>query len=415
MKSFSGDLLFMGKKEALAFLGKLQAKGIRLGLGRLEVFLPLINSPEEKFKSVHVTGTNGKGSTAAMIASILQQAGYKTGLYTSPHLLKLNERIQVNGKQITDKRLFGIVNELKKEYEDCREELTFFEYITAVAFRYFAEQKVDFAVVEAGMGGRLDATNVIMPLVSVITNVEREHQQHLGKTAQAIAKEKAGIIKEHIPVVTAEWKKTILKIFKKKCKENKSKLVVVKKPFKGRLGLLGSFQRWNAATAVAVAKELQKQGVLISEKAIREGLANAKWPGRFQIAKKNPTVIFDCAHNPACAFVLSKAFKEQFPGKRALLVIGISEDKNAAGMAKLLKPIAERVFVTAAKHRAMEPKKLANQFQRLSTETEIVQGVGNAVRNAIKSAAKSDVVLVTGSCFVVGEAMKLLKQGVEYF
>ncbi|MBN2067483.1 MAG: hypothetical protein JW744_03375, partial [Candidatus Diapherotrites archaeon] len=258
------------------------------------------------------------------------------------------------------------------------------------------------------MGGRLDATNVLEPLVSIITNVEREHQQYLGKTRGKIAFEKAGIIKGHIPVVTAEWKKPVLRVFEKKCKEAGARLSVVRQPYAGKLALLGSFQKWNAATAVAAVKELQEQGIAISEKAVQEGLSSAKWPGRFQVVRKKPAVVLDCAHNPACCVVLAKAFKEKFPGKKALLVIGVSNDKNAGEMAKRLAPIAGRVLATGARHRALQPEKLAGQFKALSVETGAVHGVGTAVKRAVREAGPDGIVLVTGSCFVVGEAMQAL-------
>ncbi len=397
----------MDKKQAFAFLDELQGRGISLGLSRIRKFLLFIGSPETRFRSVHVAGTNGKGSTAAMIESILREAGFKTGLYTSPHLVRFNERIQVNGRQISDKRLVELIAKLKAKMQKSKIGLTYFEFVTTLAFKHFANCRVDFAVVEVGMGGRLDATNSVKPAVSVITNVEREHEEHLGKTRRKIAAEKAGIIKKHVPVVTAEWKKPILRVFNEKCNAKNAKLVVVKSPFKGRLGLLGSFQRWNAALAIAAARELQKQGIEIDEKAIQKGLAKAEWPGRFEIVHKNPTVLLDCAHNPACCVVLSRAFKQAFPGKKCLLVFGASSNKNVARMAKLLSPLARKVFVTAAKYRAMPPKMAVACFG--SADVEVVAGVGKALKKALSSAKKSDVVLVAGSCFLVGESIQALK------
>ncbi len=399
----------MRKEQALAFLNKLQGRGIRLGLERIDKFLHAIGSPEKRFKVVHVAGTNGKGSTAAMIESVLRKAGYRTGLYTSPHLVRLNERIQVSGRQVSDRQLFKLVGELKNEMERSRINLTYFEFLTALAFKHFANCKIDFAVVEVGMGGRLDATNVVKPLVSVITNIEKEHEQFLGTTVERIAAEKAGIIKRSVPVVTAEWKNPVLNVFREQCRKKNAKLVVVKKPFQGKLGLLGFFQRWNAATAIAAVKELRKQGFAVREKAIADGLEAVKWPGRFEVVKRKPAVVLDCCHNPGCAFVVAKAFREAFPGKKAILVIGVSSGKNIGGIAALLSPIAGSVIATEAKFRAMSAERIKKQFEKDGLEAAIVLNLPDAVKRAIGAAGGNGIVLVTGSCFVVGEAMPLFQ------
>ena len=365
----------------------------------------LAGGPHGKFRSIHIAGTNGKGSTAALIERILRESGFKTGLFTSPHLIRINERIQVNGGQISDNDFAELVSETRVQVEKFKIPLTYFEFLTAMAFNHFASKKVDFAVVETGMGGRLDATNVLRPLVSVITNVEKDHEGHLGNTFEEIAAEKAGIIKEGIPVVTAEWKEPVLDILRKKALEKNTLLSIVGEEFRGGLGLLGSFQRWNAALALAAVKELQKQGVEISDRAVQGGLMKALWPGRFQILQKKPTVVFDCAHNTGCCFVLAKAFKEMFPAKKALLVFGASSNKNAEKMASLLSPIAKKVFVTSAHYRGMSLEKLAAFFDSCCLPVEAVQGVENALEKALSSASDDDIILVAGSCFLVGEAM----------
>jgi len=400
----------LDKKQVFAFLEELQGKGMELGLERIEKFLSFAGNPERQFKSVHIAGTNGKGSTAAMIESILREAGFKTGLFTSPHLVSFNERIQVNGEKIVDKQLVKLVVETRREMEKFGIPLTYFEFITALAFRHFANSKVEIAVIETGMGGRLDATNVVLPLVSVITNVERDHEQHLGNSRQGIAAEKAGIIKKRVPIVTAEWKKNVLSVFREKASEKGSKLVVVGEPFKGKLNLLGLFQKWNAALAVAAVNTLKEQGLEVEAKAIRGGLAKVEWPGRFQIVQKKPTVVLDCAHNPACCTVLVKAFEDAFPGKKALLVVGVSNGKNFGKMARILSPIAGKVSVTGAGYRAMPLKEIAGQFELLGRKVEAVEGVANALKAVLPSAKPDDVVLVTGSCFVVGEALEFLEK-----
>ncbi len=401
----------MDKQLAFAYLAELESKGIVLGLGRIRRFLRLLGSPEKQFKAIHIAGTNGKGSTAAMIESILRKAGCRTALYSSPHLLRLNERIQVNGRQISDKKLAGLVAELRAMKEREKIPLTHFEFVTALAFVHFARCKVEFAVIEVGMGGRLDATNVIVPEVSIITNIEKEHERFLGRTIGKIAREKAGIIKRCTAVVTAEWKKPVLGIFRKKCREKNSKLVVVRKPFPGKLPLLGLFQQWNAAAAVAAVKELQLLGFAVDSKAVKHGLSAVRWPGRFEIVQGKPTVVLDCCHNPSGAFVLAEAFKQHFQKKKAVLLIGVSNDKKIRAMASALAAIARRVIATEASYRAMPAGLIKNEFERHGLESETVLPVKEATKKAIAIAGKKGVVLVCGSLFVVGEALPLFKTG----
>ena len=400
----------MDKKQAFAFLDKLQGKGIKLGLSRVKKFLKGIGSPEKNFAIVHVGGTNGKGSTSAMIESILRQSGCKTGLYTSPHLIKFNERIKVNGKDISDKRLVSLVSSLKAKMSRAKVDLTYFEFVTAMAFQHFSDSGVDVAVVEVGLGGRLDATNVILPVVCAITNVEAEHEQALGKTIQEIAWEKAGIIKRGVPVVTSEKKEVALCQFRKRCRLLGTNLIQVKALYRGRLSLLGKFQRTNAALAVAVIRQLRLKGFEIPEAAVKKGLASTSWPGRLQLVKKCPAVVLDCAHNPACCGALAGSFRKLFPGKRVILVLGVSSDKNALEMARALAPVAKQVIVTNASFRAMSIGRLADCFLKTRHSAQQVPGVKDAVKKALLVAGRGDVVLVTGSCFVVGEALRLFDE-----
>ena len=398
----------MGRRQAMAFLDGLEAKGIKLGLGRMEKFLAFAGNPEKRFNSVHVAGTNGKGSTCAMVERVLREAGFKTGFYSSPHLVEFNERIKVNGKDIGDARLARLVFETRRMAEKSGIELSYFEFITAMAFRHFAACGVEIAVVEAGMGGRLDATNVLVPLVSVVTNVELEHEAYLGNTIEKIAAEKAGIIKKGVPVVTGERRESVLRVLKEKCGEWNAQLVVAKKPYAGKIGLFGCFQEWNAALAFEVAVQLQKQGVVIKDGAIKKGIAAAEWPGRFQVVRRRPIVVLDCAHNPACCAALALAFAKIFPGKKALLVFGVSSDKQVKGMAVSLAKVSKKVFATNAKLRAMPFEIIEKAFSGLGVELDHVPGVSNALKKALSEAGKGDIVLVSGSCFVVGEAMAAL-------
>lgn len=398
----------MGKKQAMAFLDGLEAKGIMLGLGRIEKFLAFIGNPEKRFMSVHVAGTNGKGSTCAMVERVLREAGFKTGFYSSPHLVHFNERIKVNGNSIGDARLAGLVAETRRMAEKSGIELSYFEFVTAMAFRHFAASKVEVAVVEAGMGGRLDATNVLVPLVSVVTNIELEHEAYLGNSLGKIAAEKAGIIKKGVPVVTGERRESVLRVVRERCRGQNARLVVAKRPYAGKIGLLGAFQEWNAALAFEVALQLQKQGVVIKDGAVKKGIAKAEWPGRFQIVRRRPVVVLDCAHNPACCAALAEAFAKIFPGKKALLVFGVSSDKQVNGMAVSLAGVSKKVFATNAKLRAMPFEIIEKAFSGLGVELKRVAGVSNALKKALSEAGKGDIVLVSGSCFVVGEAMAAL-------
>jgi len=395
------------QQNFLSYFDELERLGIILGLSRIKRFLRLLGNPQNSFNSIHIAGTNGKGSTAAMVESILRCAGYKTALYTSPHLACFNERVQVNGKKISNQELQQLVSQLRSIKEKAGLRLTFFEFTTALAFEYFKRKKADFAVIETGMGGRLDATNVLKPLVSVITNVSMEHRQYLGNTLQKIAAEKAGIIKHGIPVVTGEKNLAVLRVLGKECKRKKSKLTTAQKPYKGKIALQGSFQQTNAAMAIAVARQLQKQGMKLSEKAIRNGLAAVRFPGRFDVVQRNPIVLLDCCHNPGAVLVFAKAFRQSFKEKKALLVIGVSSDKDIRQIAKTLAPLASSVIVTNAKIRAMQPEKIKREFERNGKKAIIVKGVKNAVRKAIAAAGKNGLVLVAGSCFVAGEAMQL--------
>ncbi len=400
----------MNKEQAMDFLDNLQGKGIKLGLERIESFLESVGNPEKRFKSVLVAGTNGKGSTASMIERILRQAGYKTGLYTSPHLVCFNERFKINGVEIADRVLVKLVARVKGEMEKSGIELSYFEFITAVAFEYFVDSGVEIAVVEVGMGGRLDATNVVKPLVSVITNVSIEHEKFLGNTVTQIAEEKAGIIKKGVPVVTTAQDEAALKVIRRVCREKKSHLSIVQRPLLEAVGMKGFFQKWNAALAVAVVKQINSVGVAVGKQAIEEGLFLAKVSGRFDIVSEKPVVVLDCAHNPACCVVLAKSFTEEFPEKKALLVFGASDGKNVLAMAERLAPISKKVFVTCAKYRAMNAEKIAKVFDVLGIEVEQVNDVENAVKKAISLAKGDDVVLVTGSCFVIGEAFAFFKK-----
>ena len=386
-------------------------KGSRLGLENIKKLLKKINNPEKSLKCIHVAGTNGKGSVCAMISSVLQEAGYKVGMYTGPHLVDFRDRFLINNKKISKKDLVKCFLKVK-EYID---EQTFFEVITAMAFFYF-KGKVDFLVLEVGLGGRLDATNVVKPLVSVITTVDVEHTDFLGKSLEKIAYEKAGIIKKNVPVVTAAKNKP-LSVIKKICKNRNSKLFINKgyKKSNGKfnvgnyknlkLNLEGNFQLENASVAVTTIDVLNQHYKLkINEKNIKNGLNNIKWPGRFDFLKKN--ILVDCAHNPAALKVLTKELK-LLKIKKLILVIGILNDKDIKKMVRMIEPFADKIIITRAENpRAEEPLKIKKFIKNKNKIKKINKDVKKAVKYAEKIAEKGDLILVTGSCFVVGETIR---------
>ncbi len=371
----------------MKYLESLEKFGINLGLDRIQLLLEKLGNPHLKFKSIHVAGTNGKGSTCAMIASILKEAGYKVGLYTSPHLFDYRERIKINGKDIPKREFTRILERIRKRIRSRNksETPTVFEVLTAAAFIYFAEQKVDYAVVEVGMGGRLDATNVITPLVSVITNIDLEHTAVLGRTIAKVAAEKAAIIKRGVPVITAEAKPEALRVIKHNADKNRGLLIQVGSVGEGlKSGLVGGHQKVNAACAVAAVR---MANIPASKQAVLRGLKKVSWPGRFQVLSRRPLTIVDGAHNPAGIKVLVETLKQQSPGKKFTFIFGTQEDKDSASMLSLLKPIAKKIVITHSSHQ--------NAAHKDSIE----------LIDALKLSAGEDRV-ITGSLFLVADFLK---------
>jgi len=388
-------------EDARRYLEGKKESEMLLGLDRISAVLGALGNPQERVNAIHIAGTNGKGSTCAFIARILTEAGLKTGLYTSPHLLDLKERVRINGGKINEGDFWGLVEGVRNASEKTKTQLTYFEILTAVAFLHFEREKVDYAVMEVGMGGRLDATNVCRAGVAVITNIGIEHAEHLGNSLEKIAGEKAGIIKEGQIVVTSETNETVLDVFREKCREKNSKLVVVSGDDANRfaLGMKGGHQKLNAACAVAAAKELG-----IGNDKIAKGLKETKVRGRFEAAGENPIVVVDIAHNPAGMGTVAEAVKENYPGKRITLVIGVSSDKDAKGIVQEIVHLASEVYITKAKYRGME----TGTLREIAGKGTVVEDVETAVKKAIASAKEDSVVLVTGSNFVVGEALRAL-------
>lgn len=417
------------------FLG-LDRLGSKPGLEAVAALLERLGSPERRFRSVHVTGTNGKGSTSALIAGILRAAGYSVGLFTSPHLSTWRESIIVDGEKINRDDAAALMGRIRVECEETAKtpglrHPTQFETLTAAAFQHFAERGVDFAVIEVGMGGRLDATNVISPEVAVITNVSLEHTAWLGDTVLKIAREKSGIIKPGCPVVTATTNDEVYDLLRERSREEGAALNRVGAEVRytalessvdgqtfrvdGRLAtyslstrLLGDFQVVNGATAVAVAEALISRGFNVPRRAIVEGIRDTTWPGRLEVVQRNPLVLLDGAKDAEAARALSRSLNN-IPRRRLIAVIAISGDKNIPAMVQEIAGAADHVIATShrVKSRAANPALIAGEAVKLGKPSEVQPDVASAVRRALEIAEPTDAVLVAGSVFLVGEAREL--------
>ncbi len=396
-------------------------------LDRMRALMAELGNPETKYPIIHVAGTKGKGSVCALSASALCAAGYKTGLYTSPHLLDYCERIQVGGQPISHADLTVLVEEIKPAVARIPK-LTTFEITTAIAFLYFARQKVNAAVVEVGLGGRLDATNVVAPKVAVITSLSYDHMAVLGDTLAKIAGEKAGIIKPGVPLVSAPQKPEAMEVLARIAKERHAPMTLVGRdilyrgdghnldgqalqvqPVSGPsldliIPLLGGHQIENAAIAVAALGILREQGLKIPDQAIQRGFAQAKWPCRFEILRREPPVVIDSAHNRDSALRLRETLDEYFPGKPVILIFCALEDKDILGMLAELKPRLEHVVATRANHpRAPSVDWTAEQVNKADIPVEAVTPVESALERALVLAGEQKIVLSAGSVAFAGE------------
>ncbi len=383
-------------KEIYSLHGSEHKGHFNLSLDNIKILLKKIGNPEKSLKVIHVAGTNGKGSVCAMISSVLKEAGYKVGMYTSPHLKEFRERFLINGKKISEKDLINYFKKIKPFITDQ----TFFEVITAMAFLYFKDKKVDYLVLEVGLGGRLDATNVVDPLVSVITNIGLEHQDYLGDTIKKIAYEKAGIIKEGKPVVTGA-KGSALNVIKKIAKDKGCKVFTDGKPINVPLKLKGEFQLVNASIAMETIRVLNHYyNLKIKKNEINNGLLKTVWHGRLEFISNN--VLVDCAHNPDAVKALKKELLKIKKGyNKIILILGILKDKDYKAMIKELKPLSSRtILVKPNIPRAIDPRILAEQIE---FNYIIIENVKAALGYAKKIAKQDDLILVTGSIYVVGE------------
>jgi dihydrofolate synthase/folylpolyglutamate synthase len=402
-----------------------------LNLERVRRLLSRLGDPQRRFRSVHVAGTKGKGSTAAIIESCLRAASLATGLYTSPHLHTFRERIRANGQMISRTEVVSLATEVRQAADDTPGTTTF-EAITALGFLYFARMGTDIAVVEVGLGGRLDATNVVTPEVSVITSVSLDHTYLLGDTLAEIAAEKAGIIKPGVPVVSAPQRAEAAVVIRQACEERSAPLIEIGRdwtyePGKAEpagqsfqlrreagadslegeywLPLIGRHQLENASCAVATLHTLRRAGQQISTQAVRAGLGQVQWPGRLEVLSVDPLVVVDCAHNPYSVQVLREALAEWFPGRLWTVVFGASVDKDIPGMLRNINPVSGHLLVTRSAHpRAAAPVSLADMAADVGSGAEISVNVSKAIDRALDVTGPDGGVLITGSIFVVADA-----------
>lgn len=448
-------------EDSIAYLYGLQKYGIKLGLENTMRLLSLLNDPQNSFRSIHIAGTNGKGSTAAMIASILRAAGFRVGLFTSPHLVSFTERIKVDDVEIREAEVVELTREIRNIILDGQpspaavQEMdrttigaqqsflpTFFEFVTALGFLYFKRKGVEWAVVETGMGGRLDATNILIPAASVITNISYDHSEFLGQTLREISGEKAGIIKKGVPVVSSVQDAEVIEVITKKAMEMESSLHVYGKDFRSHpnnidmrgitfsyegkermndlhISLTGSHQVENASVAIRAIEVGMEKGTVPSY-AVRKGLAHAQWPGRLELIENEGRTydyLIDGAHNPSASKALADSLKKYFSPfyAKIVLIMGIMADKDMEGMMKPLLPLASEVIFTAPEYeRAASPARLAEYAK--------VQGFSSRVKNSVKASmelarglagkgSQKTLIVITGSFYTIGEAKSALGHG----
>ncbi len=430
----------MNYVESIAYLHSLtdyEKKRIRrytpetFDLSRVEGLLEAVGDPHRQFPAVHIAGTKGKGSTAAMIESALRVAGYRTGFYTSPHLHTFRERIRVGGENIPQEAVVALVEEIQPLIDQLPE-VTTFEAITTIGFLYFARSEIDIAVIEVGLGGRLDATNVLTPEVSVITSISKDHTYLLGDTLEEIAYEKAGIIKPDVPVVSAPQRAAAIRTIAEVSREQDVPLVEVGRDWSYDAGpadrqgqtftanrindggsaldgeywipLLGRHQLENAASAVAALDLLRRQGFELPVEDVHQGLRTVEWPGRLEILSQDPLFVVDCAHNPYSMQTLREALTQWFPESRWVVIFGASSDKDIAGMLEALLPISDYTIVTRAEHpRATAPVELADIVASVGGGAEVSVNVAKSLQRALAVMDPGDAILATGSIFLVAE------------
>jgi len=408
----------MTYNQAIQFLYDLRLFGAKLGLTNTLRLAELAGNPQHQLRFIHVAGTNGKGSTCAMLESIYRAAGLRVGLYTSPHLVLFGERIQVNRQLLSDEAVVQAVIEMKEllKHFSPGDHPTFFEVVTIIALLHFSAEKCDLVIWETGLGGRLDATNIITPLASVITNVQYDHQRWLGKTLSSIAYEKAGIVKEGVPVVTATTETEALGVIEEICVQKNARLTQVTDedirvpPLNAlELPLRGQHQRLNAALAIATIRVLERE-LPVKEETIVSGLKNLHWPGRLQLIQEDSgrKLLLDGAHNVAGAKTLAAVLKKDFQAEKPVLILGILADKDVKTITQILGPLASRILlVPVSSERAAAPAELQAACQEASPECQTL--LCNSAAEALELTTQEPFVLVTGSLYLVGEVLEFLR------
>jgi dihydrofolate synthase / folylpolyglutamate synthase len=408
-------------EEAVSFLYSLERFGILLGLENISLLLHKLGDPQHRFRVVHVAGSNGKGSTCAFICEILTRAGLKTALYTSPHLNDFRERIRIDGAMISKEALVASTRRVRSFYDP--ERTTFFEFTTAVAFDCIARAEPDIAVIEVGLGGRLDATNTVRPAVTVITDISREHEDYLGVGIASVAREKAGIIKQHVPLITGAARKEARAVILDIARTSEAPVKEFGRDFRGvrsghdtfryqskglelkglSLGMAGSHQMKNASLAVAAVEELAGRGINVPEDAIRAGIRHTRFAGRFELLRREPDVVIDGAHTPEGMKLLKSTLKRFFPGVRPLMLLGMLKDKNYETLAKIIAPLAKEVMcVPPQGDRALDPEELAELVRRLGVPADASSSITEGFSRLLEKASEEDLILATGSLYMIG-------------
>jgi dihydrofolate synthase/folylpolyglutamate synthase len=426
--------------ETVNYLYSLQKHGIKLGLANTNRLMQLLGHPQKSFRAIHIAGTNGKGSTASAIASILHATGLKVGLFTSPHLVSFTERIKINNLQISEPDVIKLACEVHQITESEDLNPTFFEFITAMAFHHFSINAVDWAVIETGMGGRLDATNIVAPDITIITNISLDHSEFLGKSISEIAFEKAGIIKPHVPVVTAADIPEAISQMTDTADSKGSELHLYNREFKGSLismndqcitfdyqgynryenlsaPVTGKHQLYNICLAIRASEILCQSGLPVTDASVITGLQNLRLEGRLEWFSHTPPIILDGAHNAEAANSLSASIKKIFTDKEIIVIAGIMDDKDIKGILKPLLQIADSLILTKAKYdRAASPEKLKeiiseitkSDMQQVTGSTIYTGSVKEAIYIAKKQCKDNKIILITGSFYTTGEAKEIL-------
>ena len=419
----------MNAQQAIEYIHSFFWKGSIPGLSRTQELLRRMGNPEKKLKFVHIAGTNGKGSTAAMTASILRKAGYRVGLYTSPYIYRFNERIQVNGEQIADEDVAAVTEYVKQYAEAMDEKPTEFELVTAIGFEYFARCSCDIVVLEVGMGGALDSTNVIeTPEVAVITNIGLDHTDYLGDTVEKIAETKAGIFKKGGHAVVYRGTPGVEAVYERICAERNislkkadfDSLVLRSHSLEGQvfdcgnrkelfLPLLGDHQLHNASVVLSIADTLIEKGWKISEQNIRDGIRDVSWPGRFDIVGRDPLFIIDGGHNPQCIDALVTNIQDYLTNRKIIALTGVLADKDYGEMYHPMMPyIREFVCITPPNPRKLEATELAEHLRRVGATATTCESIAAGVKLAIEKAGKDGVILCFGSLYTIGDIRNAL-------